>query len=348
MRLNLGRLKVERVIAHEVPKKDFDSSEKGLIISEMDSPLSQVNKNFFKERITRSLSTSAFDVVPDFSSTSPLPKLIFETLTETTSDFVKSTQIMARHLYSCQNRVNPQGLLTVVQGAIQNQKVLVILKLEKEEGIRVHQKNIEGHLTFSIEHFSDLLMTDGTKVFKVGIFCAQGNDIDSLVGRLSDKQVGYGADSEVANFFLGRFLGFRLRESPEIATKNFFYATEEFINQVIEDPQAKAQYSIALIASMGNQETSINPKSFAEKNLEKSDRKKFLDHLVEHQVGTYEFNKDINRIKNHIRRVQMEFQSGILLLGSPVALEEQTRITEAKDGKIRVEIEDKLKSTVGK
>jgi hypothetical protein len=348
MKLNLGKLRIERIIAHEVPKKGFDSSENDLVLSEVDSPLSQMNKNFFNERITRSLSNSAFDVVPDFSSTSPLPNLIFETLTENTSDFVKSTQIMARHLYSCQNRVNPQGLLTVVQGTMENQKVLVILKLEKEEGIRVHQENIKGNLTFSIEHFSDLLMTDGTKVFKIGIFFAQGNDINSLAGRLSDKQTGYGTDSEVANFFLGRFLGFKLRESPEIATKNFFYTTEEFINRVIEDPQAKAQYSIALIASMGNQETSINPKTFAEKNLEISDRKKFLDYLVERQVDTYEFNKDINRIKKHIRRVQMEFQSGILLLGSPTALDEQTKITEAQDGKIRVEIEDKLKSTVGK
>lgn len=346
MVIDLGRLRVQRFIAHDVPLRTPGERDQQLLFSEVESPLTPANRNFFQERISTSLSSSAFDVVVDQETTSPVPEYINQIISGDSEDFVEISRGIAQHLYNCQNRVNSPGIVALVQATIQQIQTLVILKLEREEGIRVHQENVDGQRTFTIEQFTDLMMTDGTKVFKVGLFYNFGQDLATVQGCVSDKQRGN--EVGISDFFLRQFLGCRFRESPNITTKNFFNSTEEFINQHLTEAQSKADYTIALLATLKNQENTINPWEFADRNMQISDRQKYIDFIEEKGVPTQEFKKDTSQIKNNIRKVQMELKSGILILGQPDVFKDKIKITNIDEETVRIEIEDEIQKTSGK
>jgi hypothetical protein len=217
---DLGRLQVKRVIVHEVPYHLAAGASAEPVLSEVESPIDQEVRNFFRERIADNLGSSAYDVEFDASSTSPMPRLVLDGLSTTTTTFVEMSQEMARHLCLCQKGNSPEGLLTVCEVAVASHRGIAVLKLEREQGARVELAATPGGRTFSVQHLRDLMLTERTKVFKVGLFVQTGEDLASIDGAVCDTQRSY--DGTVAHFFLEQFLGCRLREKPELTTKRFF------------------------------------------------------------------------------------------------------------------------------
>jgi hypothetical protein len=77
MRYNFGTLRVERVIIHDIPRHKAGEEGVSPIISEIESNLTQELKNYFKEKINGSVtSSSAFDVIFNPSTSSPVPNLV--------------------------------------------------------------------------------------------------------------------------------------------------------------------------------------------------------------------------------------------------------------------------------
>ncbi len=221
---DLGRLRVKKIIVHAVPYHLASAVSGEPILSDVDSPLTPVIRNFFKERIASSLGSAAYEVELDASAPSPVPRLILNNLAPKANGFVAMSQEMARHLYRCQTGNSPEGLLTVCGVSVADRSGIAILKLEKEEGARVELGETDGKRTFSVQHLQDLMLTKRTKVFKVGLFVQAEAGLNSVDGWVCDTQRSY--DSTVAHFFLERFLGCRLREQPEITTQRFFWAAE--------------------------------------------------------------------------------------------------------------------------
>lgn len=265
VRYDLGQLRVEKLIVHEVPRHYAADTEGSPILSQIESPLEQTVRNFFKEKIAGTLKRAAYDVEFDPGSTSPMPDLIQRNLEGRGGSFVAMSQDMAAHLHQCQGGPSPEGLLTVVQVKVETRKGLCILKLEKEEGARVRQQRTKGQMTFNIDHIRDLMLTGKTKVFKVGLFVIDGSK-GKIEGAVCDRQRGYG--TMVARFFLSQFLGCRLKERPEITTKKFFDATESFINDEVVDPVKKARYQVALLAELSGTRTDVSLEGFANSNLD--------------------------------------------------------------------------------
>ncbi|MGG6265431.1 nucleoid-associated protein [Leptolyngbya sp. AN03gr2] len=347
MRIDLGRLNIERLIVHEIPEKQSDSLPY-LSLSEVESTLTQAHKNLFSQKLSGSLSASAFDVVLDATSESPIPKQIFKNLEDSDDNFVDMSIKMAQRLYDSQTGINPSGLLTVIQGRVGKKRVVAVLKLEKDEGVRATPLQLEGKNTFDLEQIRDLMMTGKTKVFKAGIFWQAGNTFDSIQGIISDKQRGSVGNNAVATFFLKSFLGCRLQEAPKLTTKKFFEASEKFINSEVDDPAKKAKYEISLLALMNNQEDTIRPKHFVEQNLEVRDRQRLIKYLDESDVPTDTFPKDVELIQNSLKQVCMKFSSGMVVLAPPHVIEERVRLEEAEDGSTHVEFSDQLSELRGK
>ncbi len=346
MRYDLGQLRVDKLIVHELPRHLASGAGGQPILSDIESPLTQEVKNFFREKIARTLGTEAYDVEFDPDTTSPVPGLVADNLEDSRRDFVVMSQEMARHLYQCQGGVNPEGLLTVVQVRIEDHPGLCILKLEKEEGARVRQQTSDGKTTFSVQHIRDLMLTGKTRVFKIGLFVRRPGDVGTIEGAVCDRQKGYG--TTVANFFLSRFLGCQLKELPEITTKRFFEAAESFINEVVTDPERKAQYEVALVAELNATRASVEPEAFASNNLATEHRQTFMTRLQEAALTAPSFVKDTNLVEPHLRRIQFTFQTGVSVLASPDHIGEQLKVGQEEDGRTRVEITDFLKDMRGR
>lgn len=346
MSIDLGTLKVEKLIVHDVPNRPVSGASHTLNLSEIESPLDQGLKNYFREKISATLG-SAFDVLFDPTSGSPVPRLVLDNLDAQKTDFVAMSRSIAEHLYNSQTGVNSAGLLCVSQVQVMGRKALAIVKLEREAALRMQLDKIHGKYTFKLEHLRDLILSGKTRVFKVGLFWQTGSTLASIYGMVSDNQRGYTQAAEVADFFLRKFLGCQLREAPSVTTKQFFNAAEQFVSEEIKEPETKARYEVALLAEMKNQMTTINPRQFAELYLDVDDRNKFISHLYASGIPVTSFDKDTSLVDGRIKTIALQFQSGILITGKENVFKEKVQMKDLENGLTQVEIRDKVQHVRG-
>ncbi len=348
MALDFATLDIKRVIVHDIPSRPTTGASTPML-SDVESPLNDELKLYLKEKITQSATSSAaFDVILDTTSTSPVPNGILSFVTPPGTDFVAFSQQVANHLYQTQTGVNTKGFLVMVDCTIQGCPSLGILKVEREAGIRVAPKEVSGKRTFLIERIRELMLTQGTKVFKVGVFRHRGPGPADLDAVVCDLQRGQVPKYEVAVFFLSRFLGCRLAEAPEITTKRFLESTEAFIRDQVSDPACKARYQIALLAEMNSRQTIISPRAFAGTHLDIEDRKSYMDHLESRHVPNQPIPKDLALVKTRIQRMQMDFASGVSLIAPGDVFSDKIHLTKQENGLTRVDFEDQVSDIRGR
>lgn len=346
--IELSLLEIDSAIVHDVPVRRAGADSGGPTFSEIDSELSQDLRNYFREKIVGSLAQAAFEVAFDPAAGSPVPTLVTSVLEGSAETIIQPSKDMAKHLYVSQTGVNPAGLLTVIQGRLNERRAVAILKLEREDGVRVLQGERQGLPTFDIQAIHDLMLTQNTKVFKVGLFLEPSNSGDAVEGLVSDKQRGYAPTTEVADFFLKRFLGCILLLAPEVMTRRLFDAAEKFINETVLAPEDKARYQIALMAELGSQDTQFRPRRFAEHQLNVQHRQPFIAALAAEQLPANVVAKDTKLVASQLRKLRMDFDSGVLLIVPPAAVGEQVQVTELDDGRTHVDIRDHLKQVGGR
>jgi len=346
--MDLGRLQVDKIIVHDIPTRLVKGVGQPPVLSEVESPLTQELKNYFKEKITGAIATAGYEVVFDTTSSSPVPSLALDRLGNQATDFVSMSQQIAQHLYDTQTGVNPPGLLCIGQVLIGDGEGLAILKLEREAAVRLEQTQLDGKSTFSLEHLRQLILSERTRVFKVGLFVQKGESLETIQGSVSDNQRGYHPTTEVADFFLKRFLGCKLCEAPEVTTKRFFEATERFIAEEVVEPEIKARYEIALLSELSSETRTFGPREFVSRHLRLEDRQRFMNWIDQLELSPQPFDKDIALIHTHLKRIQLDFESGIAVLGHPEIFKEHISMRDLDDGRTHLEIEDRMKRVQGK
>lgn len=344
--MNVATFAIESLIVHDVPRR-LAHSEHGEepLLSEVPSRLDDGLRNFFTERMKRSLSRNHFEVERDPDSTSSVPDQVVELLQATGAGaddvLVRTSRAMAEHLYSTQTGSNSPGLLIVCRGRVDGAAAVAIMKLEREDAVRVSQVQQDGHPTFDVEYLRDLMLGKNTRVFKASLFA---QDEGALEGLVSDAQRS-DTKIEVANFFLHRFLGCRLRTAPDVATKAFFAASQEFIN-TLDDPEKQARYEIALIAAMNTPGTTMTAGSIVNQ-LETHDRQPFRNFLRDHEAPTGRFDKDTRLIAAQLRQMVFGFrESRLRLSGPPEDVQRFVRFNEGEQA-APVEIHDQVKDVRG-
>ncbi len=345
MSRDFSRLRVDRVIVHDVPTRYSGHVTTEPVLSQVESPLGLQLRSYLQQKISGCLGAASFDVCFDPESTSPIPALVGKSLELSDRGFVERSQEMARHLYACQTGQNPAGLVLVAEGLLAQNQAMAILKLEKEDGVRVRTETVDGKLRLSIEAVRDLMLTERTKIFKLAAFVRETDEDGhpEVVGRVSDQQRGYHPSVEVAYFFLRRFLGCKLLEAPDITTKKFLTTTESFINERVDDPERQTDYLIALQAVMKDNSPVIRPVSFASTHLRSQDRQNFLAYLEECGVPEQQFAKDLSLVESHLTRIRLDFESGLLLVGRAESFGDHVTVQRLESSTSRVEITDNIK-----
>lgn len=338
-------LSIARVIFHRVPQPQ-GSPATGLQLSDAESPVEPEHICYLEERMKSSLtSIYSWEVRLDLSSRSPIPRLIEAYLRNPSQDsFIHISQECARHLYSCQDRRNTEGMLCAVDCTFDGCQAFALVKFESEDGIRAHAKNLNGKLVFVVEMLRDLLATKKARVLKVGLFWLKDGEIHGLA---SDHQRSRGSRTEVARFFIDHFLGARLLMDPTVATKRFIEVTCDFINTSIVDNDLKVRIYGHLVSTLEDAAPIIDPQGFAEDKMPEAYRGSYLGCLEAASVPLSVFDKDREVITQMVGSMRFQFESHLLLVGPPKAFKEKVRVEQTEDGLIRTVIEDRLRK-VGK
>lgn len=343
-------LQVKIVVIHDIPHKSKRDTTNSPLLSEVESPLSAEITRYFQEKILEAANSSkAFRAEwtngPDQAPIRREVERYFDVSRH--YGLVPISQTMANHLYSIQTGSNPAGLLglmhcTMVDGQTQ---ALACLKVEKSRGTQILPVAVEGHQTFKINILRDLMLYDGIRVFKLALFINRPNNMEIVV---VDNQVGWAHKRNIAQFFLEDFLGCRLLNAPDVLTQKFYDAAEQFINEVVHDPEKQIEYTLQLVAEMKSQSDSISPERFAIRCFSDEHRRTFQKFSAERDIPSGDFPKDLGKIQSRLRRRVVEFSSGISLSGSEDALRNKVAIHTQENGLVRVEFEDKIERVIGK
>jgi hypothetical protein len=341
---DLGSLKIEHVIIHDVPKHRAREQGPKPTLSETESPLTTELANYLRERVIDSMALRSLEVEFDPAAPATVRDGVTKLMGATpVDDLVGVSHAAAGHLHTVQTGANPSGLLVVFVGKLNNKPAVGVMKLEREEALLLDQGDVGGKKTFELQHLRDLVLNKGTRVFKSGLFYKQGTKV---VGIARDEQRGYFGPDEVAHFFLRTFLGCKQKEEPSVTTKRFYDTVEKFVREDVDDPETKSRYTIAAHAVLNSGTANVTTRDFARQNIDEEDRDAFERRLVESSVPPT-FSKDVDRIKTRLRNLRMDFDEEISLIASPKALEE-TITTEERDGKLHVEFDGTLKDVRGK
>lgn len=336
---DLSLLTVERVIVHQIPYRR-KNEETEPVLSEVESTLNSRLRRFFREKIIENASC-AFRVGFCDNNDSPVPYIISVHLENVDCDLVRNSRSLAWHLYDCQQGVNPEGLLIVVDCRVGEIPVLVIMKLEREEGAQIDQDMLNGRRTFNITHIDNLILTKKTRIFKVALFAPSENG-ETIEGLVCDKQRATASSKAVADFFLGRFLGCCLAEEPMVLTKRFFETVEHFVKDSITDPIIKERILTHMVSELTNERQVFNPQVFIRDYIPMEYRD-VLDHELRGQGLMVEIEKDISLINDKLRKLIYEFNSGIKVVVPYEARNNVAHMDRLDDGKVEFRITDHLK-----
>lgn len=337
---------VDRIVVHEVPRNTSSTTAADIVFSDVESPLSDDLRNFFKERTSRSLMKHGYDVERDPDQPSPVPDQIRTSL-EQPAGLVAASREITKHLYESQRPVSNDGLLITFLGRVEGADCLGILKLEREDAIRVEEIRLDtGEMTFNVAHLHDLMLGKHTRLFKASIFALDGDG--SIEGVVSDDQRGYHPTTEIATFFLSEFLGCRLRSAPDVSTKAFFEAAQGWIDGEVDDPEKKARYEIGLLQEMNRQAPNLVPNRFAEENLDVEDRQPFREALQAAEAPTTLFDKDLKLVASRIKRLSFRFaESELKLTGTAEDVDRFVTVNPPSSEAAPVEIHDRPDSIRG-
>src|ERR1017187_4007876 len=168
----LATLQIRRVIFHDVPKR-IKGQEQAPTLSEVECTIDAGKAALLKDKLVRVLASSAgHDLEWNPQAESSVPKLVADTLSTklTATGFVASSRAMAVALLEHQPGSASPGLLAVLSCTVSGRPGVALLKLEREEGAQLKLSDHGGKKTFEMDVLGDLVLTDGTKLFKAALF----------------------------------------------------------------------------------------------------------------------------------------------------------------------------------
>jgi hypothetical protein len=346
--MNVTFFKVIEVVVHDVPQQ---SDTAPLTLTDGPITLDQQLRDYFRRKIISSLKLRGLDIVADTTADATVREGIARTLQDPT-ELVTASKAIAQHLYDSQTDRNPAGLLAVIHGSLGVKPCMAIVKLEREQGVRVQLNVVQGKTLIDMQYLRDLTLTEKTRIFKTTILETNSQfEPESLSGRASDDQRGMeDGHLGVAAFFLRTFLGCRLRDNPEKTTADFFEGSVDHFNAAITDPNKRARYSVALLSAMEAQAIDIRPRSFADAHLDEADRPGYLSSLKEQKGLDPEvtFQKDTTRIEKHVSGFKMVFESGMTLIGRQDDLKERVHVRPQTADPPGAEVNDTIKRLSGR
>lgn len=335
-RFDLGTLNVEQVIVHEVPKRG--EGQRPLRLSYSTSPLEEPNLlRLIRDRIVRSIGLARTQIRFDPNLPGPTRDEVCSILLTGADGFVESSQSLATHLYQVQPKNASSGILLVAQASHLEGRGVTIMKMEPQEGASL----IWSGDRCNIQRLAELMLTEQTKLYKVGHFVAPSEVEEEPIGFVADRQAGV---RRVADFFLDRFLCCVYAESPKEVTRKLHEQTYAFINEKVASPESRARYGLSLVSELQSNDGTFCPQVFAQRHLAGSDREVYEHFIQEKGLDpSAAYPKNTVLIDRKLRVTSLGFEGGITVAGSQDAFDAHVTTEEVAEGKLALTVTDRLK-----
>ncbi len=329
----LAKLKIQRTIFHDVPNRPKGTDSKP-VLADLETQVDAKRAEMLRRRMVQVLgSKSAYPVEfsPETGSRVPQEVRSYTANPSSSDQFVEMSKRLAMFLFEQHTGATSPGLLCVIEVVSGAHQGLVLLKLEREEGAELEYREENGKRVFDMSVLDNLILTEGTRLFKTGLFLRTGPNDDDFKAAACDSQWTVATSSDVARFWL-RYLGCRFTEEPRVSTEKWFEATIRFTNEQVADAVTKNDLYEHLQSELKSNRKTVSPKRFIEECVPDKYRKAYELFLKESGAPLHKFEKDIADIKGRLRRRAYHTEKGV----SVTVPEEEVQLVEVEKQKIIV------------
>ncbi|MEU6394722.1 nucleoid-associated protein [Streptomyces sp. NPDC046939] len=342
MRTDFGDLVVEQAIVHVVPKRIRGEDLGPLQLSQTVCRLDDAVRTALQAKLREVLARLGREVVEDPELKSDLPDAVRSFLSDE-QDLVQVSGELAHLLRDNQTGSSPAGLLLVATARLDDQRALLMVKLEQETGMQANEIVTDGLRTFDVQYFANLLFTEKSKVYKVALFSEEGVTEQGLEGWAADAQM---SGKTVARFFLEKFLGCRHKNDPRELTRRFHDTAMEWVNNRFTDPDVRVDYVMAVLVELQSSTATLDPATFIRTHLRPPHRDDFAEFLTENDVPVRTFDKNTELVGNRLQKMRVELSSGAFLVAPLEAVQDGTvAVEDLGDGRTTVTVTGTLTKT---
>ncbi len=300
---DFATLVIRHVIFHDVPQNIRDGKTEPKL-SDIETAVDADQKAHLKTKLIRVLNSSkAYPIQFRGTTESPVPKEV-RLLTgdqHKSQDFIDASRRLANYLFEQHTGAISPGLLCVMDASAGGFPSLVLMKLERERGAQLDLTGEVGHRTFAMSVLNDLVLTDGTRLFKTAMFMRTGKGDDDFRSAACDNQYNVVSADDLAKFWM-RFLGCGFLVEPRVATQRFFESALSFINAAVTDPVIKSDIYDHLQSQLKSSAKTFAPKTFIQDFVPEDFQVQFREHLEAENVPLTAFKKDIADIASKLER----------------------------------------------
>lgn len=341
-KIDTSTIIIDKLIVHSIPKRKKDDFSVEPEFSQNETELSETLKLFFKDKVIQSLqSNKELRVCYSPDNISPVSTYINNIIDSDGLSLIEQSKLITQYLFDVQNGQNASGIILIFFGKISKENACVILKLERDKGAQL-QLDAKTK-TFNIKEIKDLMLTERTKIYKVGLFFNKSKFNVDYDGSTADLQIDPKTKKVITTWFIEKFLGCIPLEDPRATTKKFYDYTTTFI-QAIDDPIKKAKYTQDLNSYLQKNSNSISAHEFANDYMATTDKDNYNNYLREKEFRMSAFPKDNSYIDGKIKLITMTFENNISIVGKKGTFEKNVKLESQGNGYTKAEIVSKVKA----
>ncbi|KQP67818.1 hypothetical protein ASF40_20010 [Microbacterium sp. Leaf288] len=313
MVINYSSLKLGNVMMHRVLRDNLGEHTFSTMLTDAPVDLSPQDLGYLVSRFQKSLYSRALPIVQADAEKHPARDTLLALWASSTS-LEAASKLLADALASTQPGTAAEGLLVVAEASLGNEEGFVIAKVEHQEAMRLEPtKDEHGNNVFAVELLRDLVFGDKTRIYKVAIFIKAWSAAGFVSGEAVDEQ----SDRNIAAYFLGKFLGMRLREEPSVMTEMLLDGITQAINRSTMTGDQKVEVQHALLSELRSNDKQFDPTAFIQKHVPNGHGKEIASLAQAAHAPLIAFSKDNSRIDSRMRKVRIELENDITITAPP-------------------------------
>lgn len=290
------------------PEKDGPK----FVVLPTDAPvtLTTEDRRLITKRFTLALAKGGSPVIEDAEVTSPVPALI-RSLWGDDEDYIEVTQKIAQHLAECQPLTAGPGLLVIGRARLTNDENILIAKVEHQEAMRIEPRfNSQGQRVIDVQRLKELVFGDAAKIYKIALLSKSASSMGSLAGDLADDQNA----AAIAAYYIGRFMGMKMRDEPAVLTERYLNGMGAAINASTLSPEKKADVQSALLADLRSNASQIDMKSFVRTHVPMEHQRRLGELAAALGVSSGAFNKETSRVRKKLDRLRLDLSNDVHII----------------------------------
>lgn len=318
----MNNLAIKRIAIHQIFERTEDKQMKDPRYNNVLTQLSNEGTNTLCQRVTDALGNNSHSIDMDIVRTeiNSTFQVMAQMLYKDNDSFLGLSKEVAKKLAQSQSKRNiPGGIIVIFDGTVgpRNLRYIATIKAESQAGFALESSDIN---VIILKYISELLLTPQQKLYKIGMFVEKvsNSNIESMRSAdefdaiIYDQNMNNAETRNAALYFYETFLGCTIKISSKKYTQNFYIETREFINKLDISDEDKFDYHNSLYDYLKmSRETTVSINDFSNRYFEPEIIDRYNEHMRSKNFPANAIMKDIEYIKNKLRRRQIKFTSQV-------------------------------------